>query len=169
MAVAKCCGRFTDNNVYMTGILLRWVTGEWEDCSASCGQTGWQRRWVSCQQAPSPEQQQRSVPSSLCGDNRPAGKRACNRLTCPSAWRAGPWTPVWPHKTITDYSFWANFGLLTPCLTCYWPSGNFNFILVDWLNFFPLELPVLWSDPLWLLFFAVDNLNLLFYEVPVTF
>ncbi|XP_035846688.1 A disintegrin and metalloproteinase with thrombospondin motifs 2-like isoform X2 [Sander lucioperca] len=29
----------------------RWVSGQWEDCSASCGQTGWQRRWVSCQQA----------------------------------------------------------------------------------------------------------------------
>lgn len=83
------------------------MTGEWEDCSASCGQTGWQRRWVSCQQAHSTGQQQRSVPSSLCKDSRPVGKRACNRLSCPPSWRAGPWTPVRrvppAHKTITDY------------------------------------------------------------------
>uniref|UniRef100_A0A8D0AL43 ADAM metallopeptidase with thrombospondin type 1 motif 2 n=1 Tax=Sander lucioperca TaxID=283035 RepID=A0A8D0AL43_SANLU len=71
----------------------RWVSGQWEDCSASCGQTGWQRRWVSCQQASSTGQQTRSVNSKLCGGNRPEGKRTCNRFPCPAAWRAGPWTP----------------------------------------------------------------------------
>ncbi|XP_023281350.1 A disintegrin and metalloproteinase with thrombospondin motifs 2-like, partial [Seriola lalandi dorsalis] len=72
---------------------LRWVTGDWEDCSASCGQTGWQRRWVSCQQESSPGKQQRSVHSKLCQDERPDGKRTCNRFPCPAVWRAGPWTP----------------------------------------------------------------------------
>uniref|UniRef100_A0A3Q3MS53 ADAM metallopeptidase with thrombospondin type 1 motif, 2a n=1 Tax=Labrus bergylta TaxID=56723 RepID=A0A3Q3MS53_9LABR len=78
----------------------RWVTGEWEDCSASCGQTGWRRRWVSCQQVTSTgqeekekKQQQRSVHSKLCGEDRPEGKQTCNRFPCPAAWRAGPWTP----------------------------------------------------------------------------
>ncbi|XP_035034405.1 A disintegrin and metalloproteinase with thrombospondin motifs 2 [Hippoglossus stenolepis] len=71
----------------------RWVTGNWEDCSASCGQTGWQRRWVSCQQEPSRVQQQRFAHSKLCRDNRPDVKRTCNRFPCPAAWRAGPWTP----------------------------------------------------------------------------
>ncbi|XP_040907946.1 A disintegrin and metalloproteinase with thrombospondin motifs 2-like [Toxotes jaculatrix] len=71
----------------------RWVTGDWEDCSASCGQTGWQRRWVSCQQVSSRVQQQRPVNSRLCKDARPDGKRICNRFPCPAAWRAGPWTP----------------------------------------------------------------------------
>uniref|UniRef100_UPI0037E7F2D5 A disintegrin and metalloproteinase with thrombospondin motifs 2-like n=1 Tax=Semicossyphus pulcher TaxID=241346 RepID=UPI0037E7F2D5 len=74
----------------------RWVTGDWEDCSASCGQTGWQRRWVSCQQTSSTgqqEQHQRSVHSKLCGEDRPEGKQTCNRFPCPAAWRAGPWTP----------------------------------------------------------------------------
>uniref|UniRef100_A0A4W6E7F8 ADAM metallopeptidase with thrombospondin type 1 motif, 2a n=1 Tax=Lates calcarifer TaxID=8187 RepID=A0A4W6E7F8_LATCA len=71
----------------------RWVTGDWEHCSASCGQTGWQRRWVSCQQESSRGQQQRSVHSKLCKDDRPEGKRTCNRVPCPAAWRAGPWTP----------------------------------------------------------------------------
>ncbi|XP_076607376.1 A disintegrin and metalloproteinase with thrombospondin motifs 2-like isoform X1 [Chaetodon auriga] len=72
----------------------RWVTGEWEDCSASCGQTGWQRRWVSCQQMSSVgQQQQRSVHSKLCGEDRPDVKQPCNRFPCPASWRAGPWTP----------------------------------------------------------------------------
>uniref|UniRef100_A0A7N8X386 A disintegrin and metalloproteinase with thrombospondin motifs 2-like n=1 Tax=Mastacembelus armatus TaxID=205130 RepID=A0A7N8X386_9TELE len=71
----------------------RWVTGDWEDCSTSCGQTGWQRRWVSCQQESSRGQQQRTVHSKLCGDGRPDGKRTCNRFPCPAVWRAGPWTP----------------------------------------------------------------------------
>ncbi|XP_075939431.1 A disintegrin and metalloproteinase with thrombospondin motifs 2-like [Anarhichas minor] len=68
-----------------------WVTGEWEDCSATCGQTGWRRRWVSCQQMSS--RGQRSVPSKLCGEDRPEVKQTCNRLPCPASWRVGPWTP----------------------------------------------------------------------------
>ncbi|KAG7516872.1 A disintegrin and metalloproteinase with thrombospondin motifs 2-like [Solea senegalensis] len=72
----------------------RWVTGDWEDCSTSCGQTGWQRRWVSCQHEPSRvQQQQRSVHSKLCRDSRPEAKRTCNRFPCPATWRAGLWTP----------------------------------------------------------------------------
>lgn len=90
----------------------RWVTGDWEDCSASCGQTGWQRRWVSCQQASSRGQQQqqqlqlqlRSVHSKLCGDERPDTKRTCNRVPCPATWRAGPWTPVRRVKQINNRS-----------------------------------------------------------------
>ncbi|XP_076026622.1 A disintegrin and metalloproteinase with thrombospondin motifs 2-like isoform X2 [Genypterus blacodes] len=70
----------------------RWVTGEWEDCSASCGQTGWQRRWVTCQQESS-RGQQRSVHSQLCSDLRPESKRTCNRTPCPRSWRVGPWAP----------------------------------------------------------------------------
>ncbi|MEQ2301740.1 hypothetical protein AMECASPLE_039184 [Ameca splendens] len=73
---------------------LRWVTGDWEACSASCGLTGWQRRWVSCQQESSSGKQQRSVNSKLCTDDRPESKQPCNRFPCPAAWRAGPWTPV---------------------------------------------------------------------------
>ncbi|XP_056269966.1 A disintegrin and metalloproteinase with thrombospondin motifs 2-like isoform X2 [Pseudoliparis swirei] len=69
----------------------RWAAGEWEGCSASCGQTGWRRRWVSCQQLSS--RGQRSVHSKLCGDDRPEIKQTCNRSPCPASWRAGPWTP----------------------------------------------------------------------------
>lgn len=86
--------------------LYSWATGEWETCSASCGQTGWQRRWVSCQQTSSSgQQQERSVPSKLCGENRPVGKQTCNRFPCPASWRRGPWTRVWPANEMTRYWF----------------------------------------------------------------
>ncbi|KAM4727217.1 A disintegrin and metalloproteinase with thrombospondin motifs 2-like [Anableps anableps] len=71
----------------------RWVTGDWEACSASCGLTGWQRRLVSCQQESSSGKQRRSVNSKLCGDDRPESKQTCNRFPCPAGWRTGPWTP----------------------------------------------------------------------------
>ncbi|KAF7206779.1 A disintegrin and metalloproteinase with thrombospondin motifs 2-like, partial [Nothobranchius furzeri] len=71
----------------------RWVSGGWKACSASCGQTGWQRRWVSCQQESSSGKQQRSVNSRLCGEDRPESKQTCNRFPCPAGWRAGPWAP----------------------------------------------------------------------------
>ncbi|KAJ4919213.1 hypothetical protein JOQ06_007855 [Pogonophryne albipinna] len=86
-AISRTCNTETCSS-------LRWVTGEWEDCSASCGQTGWQRRWVGCQQEASAGKQPRSVHSKLCGEDRPEGKRTCNRTPCPAAWRTGPWTPV---------------------------------------------------------------------------
>ncbi|KAM6907099.1 A disintegrin and metalloproteinase with thrombospondin motifs 2-like [Xenentodon cancila] len=70
----------------------RWVSGDWEACSASCGQTGWRRRWVSCQQESS-DRQQRSVHSRFCGQDRPESKQSCNRFPCPATWRTGPWTP----------------------------------------------------------------------------
>ncbi|KAM9781830.1 A disintegrin and metalloproteinase with thrombospondin motifs 2-like [Syngnathus typhle] len=70
----------------------RWMTGGWEACSASCGQSGWQRRWVGCQLV-SVGGRRLSVNSELCQDSRPDAKRPCNRFLCPAVWRAGPWTP----------------------------------------------------------------------------
>nr|XP_061818785.1 A disintegrin and metalloproteinase with thrombospondin motifs 2-like [Nerophis lumbriciformis] len=72
--------------------LPRWVSGGWEACSASCGQSGWQRRWVGCQQLIDGGRR-RSVNSEFCEDRRPDAKRPCNRFACPAAWRAGAWTP----------------------------------------------------------------------------
>ncbi|XP_077360516.1 A disintegrin and metalloproteinase with thrombospondin motifs 2-like isoform X1 [Festucalex cinctus] len=70
----------------------RWMTGGWEACSASCGQSGWQRRWVGCQLV-SVGGRRLSVNSDLCQDRRPDAKQPCNRFLCPAVWRAGPWTP----------------------------------------------------------------------------
>ncbi|XP_068600876.1 A disintegrin and metalloproteinase with thrombospondin motifs 2-like [Brachionichthys hirsutus] len=76
-----------------SSLRFSWVTGDWEECSASCGQTGWQRRQVSCQQTSGTRQRQHSVHSKLCGESRPDGRRVCNRLPCPTSWRYGPWMP----------------------------------------------------------------------------
>ncbi|XP_057677390.1 A disintegrin and metalloproteinase with thrombospondin motifs 2-like [Corythoichthys intestinalis] len=70
----------------------RWMTGGWQACSASCGQSGWQRRWIGCQLV-SVGGRRLSVNSDLCQDRRPDAKRTCNRFLCPAVWRAGPWTP----------------------------------------------------------------------------
>lgn len=88
----------------MTVHTVSWLTGSWEACSASCGQTGWRRRWVSCQQESSSGKQQRSVNSRLCGEDRPESKQTCNRFPCPAAWRAGPWTPVRRSETLWSAS-----------------------------------------------------------------
>ncbi|XP_056140870.1 A disintegrin and metalloproteinase with thrombospondin motifs 2-like isoform X2 [Lampris incognitus] len=69
----------------------RWVTGDWKECSASCGQTGYQQRGVVCQQV-EPSRGQRSVHPKMCNPDRPESKRPCNRLPCPSSWRVGPWS-----------------------------------------------------------------------------
>lgn len=71
----------------------RWVTGEWEPCSQSCGRTGTQARSVRCVQ-PLHNNTTRSVHTKHCNDARPEGRRACNRELCPGRWRAGPWSQV---------------------------------------------------------------------------
>lgn len=71
----------------------RWVTGEWEPCSQSCGRTGTQARSVRCVQ-PLHNNTTRSVHTKHCNDARPEGRRACNRELCPGRWRAGSWSQV---------------------------------------------------------------------------
>lgn len=71
----------------------RWVTGEWEPCSQSCGRTGTQARTVRCIQLLH-NNATRSVHTKHCNDARPEGRRACNRELCPGRWRAGPWSQV---------------------------------------------------------------------------
>ncbi|KAM4622025.1 A disintegrin and metalloproteinase with thrombospondin motifs 2-like [Polymixia lowei] len=68
-----------------------WVTGEWQNCSKSCGKTGQQIRSVSCVQ-PSDNNTTRSIHSKHCNDNRPEARRPCNRRPCPAQWRVGPWS-----------------------------------------------------------------------------
>ncbi|KAK0134872.1 A disintegrin and metalloproteinase with thrombospondin motifs 2 [Merluccius polli] len=68
-----------------------WVTGEWQNCSKSCGKTGQQLRSVSCVQ-PSDNNTTRSIHSKHCNDDRPEARRGCNRHPCPAQWRVGPWS-----------------------------------------------------------------------------
>lgn len=61
-----------------------WVTGEWSECSKSCG-SGWSRRTVECRDG-------EGLLSSQCDKNhRPTDIRPCGDLPCP-IWQMGPWS-----------------------------------------------------------------------------
>ncbi|XP_072517585.1 A disintegrin and metalloproteinase with thrombospondin motifs 2 isoform X2 [Salminus brasiliensis] len=68
-----------------------WVTGDWEECSKSCGKTGTQTRPVRCVR-PQADGTQKTINSKYCNDDRPEGRRTCNRHLCPAQWRSGPWS-----------------------------------------------------------------------------
>ncbi|KAG8012798.1 A disintegrin and metalloproteinase with thrombospondin motifs 20 [Nibea albiflora] len=77
----------------------RWITGEWSQCSASCG-VGYQQRIVSCSVTPSSQAlrpysaAQSSSASSRCPEPHPPGTRPCLLRDCPHTayWKAGPWS-----------------------------------------------------------------------------
>uniref|UniRef100_A0A674B4R2 ADAM metallopeptidase with thrombospondin type 1 motif, 2a n=1 Tax=Salmo trutta TaxID=8032 RepID=A0A674B4R2_SALTR len=68
-----------------------WITGDWEECSSSCGKTGYQTRSVLCLQ-PIAGGGQRTIHSKYCNDDRPEGRRPCNRQLCFAKWGVGPWS-----------------------------------------------------------------------------
>ncbi|XP_060792363.1 A disintegrin and metalloproteinase with thrombospondin motifs 2 isoform X2 [Neoarius graeffei] len=68
-----------------------WVTGDWEECSKSCGKTGTQARPVRCVR-PQEDGTHKTVNSKYCSDDRPESRRSCNRHLCPAQWRTGPWS-----------------------------------------------------------------------------
>ncbi|KAM9437279.1 A disintegrin and metalloproteinase with thrombospondin motifs 2-like isoform 1-T1 [Salvelinus alpinus] len=68
-----------------------WITGDWEECSSSCGKTGYQTRSVLCLQ-PIAGGGQRTIHSKYCNDDRPEGRRPCNRQLCFVKWGVGPWS-----------------------------------------------------------------------------
>ncbi|XP_029990964.1 A disintegrin and metalloproteinase with thrombospondin motifs 9 isoform X1 [Sphaeramia orbicularis] len=68
----------------------KWKTGNWEECSASCGD-GVQRRDVFCQVG-----DRRSPLETGCPQrSRPASSQSCRVADCPSQyrWREGDWQP----------------------------------------------------------------------------
>lgn len=68
-----------------------WETGEWEECSRTCGKTGYQVRSVRCVQ-PQADGSRRFIHSKFCNDDRPESRQPCNRQLCPAQWRTGPWS-----------------------------------------------------------------------------
>ncbi|XP_053298458.1 A disintegrin and metalloproteinase with thrombospondin motifs 9 [Pleuronectes platessa] len=68
----------------------KWKTGNWGECSASCGD-GLQRREVFCQLG-----DRRSPQESGCSQrSRPASSQSCRAADCPSRyhWKEGEWQP----------------------------------------------------------------------------
>uniref|UniRef100_A0A665X761 ADAM metallopeptidase with thrombospondin type 1 motif 20 n=1 Tax=Echeneis naucrates TaxID=173247 RepID=A0A665X761_ECHNA len=76
-----------------------WITGEWSQCSASCG-VGYQQRIVSCSVIPSSQAlrpytaAQSSSASTHCPEPHPPGTQPCLLRDCPHTtyWKVGPWS-----------------------------------------------------------------------------
>lgn len=79
----------------------RWSADEWEYCTKTCGNSGYQIRTVRCIQ-PLHDGTNRSVHFKYCSGDRPESRRPCNRVPCPAQWKAGPWSEVGEQQS------WAN-------------------------------------------------------------
>ncbi|XP_076822251.1 A disintegrin and metalloproteinase with thrombospondin motifs 3-like isoform X2 [Clavelina lepadiformis] len=72
--------------------MTRWTTGEWEECSRSCGIDGIQERAVRCEEVEH-DRRTSTVSDIRCiGSDKPAIRRSCQPAPCPALWRTGPWS-----------------------------------------------------------------------------
>lgn len=74
-----------------------WASGDWEECSATCGDMGMQERQLFCvplnvSTSSRRELIKNSVSPALCTSRKPDTRQLCNRLPCPVYWREMPWT-----------------------------------------------------------------------------
>ncbi|XP_067294370.1 A disintegrin and metalloproteinase with thrombospondin motifs 3 isoform X2 [Pseudorasbora parva] len=69
----------------------QWITEEWEHCTKTCGNLGYQIRTVRCVQFLH-EGTNRSIHSKYCSGEKPEIRRTCNRMPCPAQWRTGAWS-----------------------------------------------------------------------------
>lgn len=82
----------TNRTCETTNCNSEWFVGEWETCSLTCGEIGWQYRVIYCHQVFA-DGKRVTVDDAECTDERPAVKQECNRFACPE-WNAGPWSAV---------------------------------------------------------------------------
>jgi len=90
--------------VYICGVCVvstRWVVGDWQPCSVSCGTGGLARRHLYCVREHVDLSQLHPVPDHLClKEDRPPSERPCDAdLDCPT-WVAGQWSHVRVHLLI---------------------------------------------------------------------
>uniref|UniRef100_A0A8C0EHJ1 ADAM metallopeptidase with thrombospondin type 1 motif 7 n=1 Tax=Bubo bubo TaxID=30461 RepID=A0A8C0EHJ1_BUBBB len=71
----------------------RWWVGEWQKCSATCGQSGLMKRTVLCIQSVGLDEQ-RALQQADCQHlSKPDATAPCHRdVPCPSQWAAGNWS-----------------------------------------------------------------------------
>nr|XP_056721739.1 A disintegrin and metalloproteinase with thrombospondin motifs 7 [Euleptes europaea] len=71
----------------------RWWVGEWQACSATCGDAGLMRRSVLCLQSVAPDEQRALQPSKCRHLPKPDATAPCNReVFCPAWWIVGNWS-----------------------------------------------------------------------------
>uniref|UniRef100_A0A803TW16 ADAM metallopeptidase with thrombospondin type 1 motif 7 n=1 Tax=Anolis carolinensis TaxID=28377 RepID=A0A803TW16_ANOCA len=71
----------------------RWWTGEWQSCSATCGDSGLVKRTVLCIQSVTLDEQKALPPSHCQHLSRPDATAPCNReVSCPAKWATGNWS-----------------------------------------------------------------------------
>ncbi|CAG4918915.1 unnamed protein product [Colias eurytheme] len=90
-----CTPRYERCNTHSCS--FKWEGGEWESCSATCGEDGVQERQLFCVPAnvsisSHRELIARSVSPALCPGGSPSRTQPCNRLPCPVYWQELPWT-----------------------------------------------------------------------------
>ncbi|XP_077137963.1 A disintegrin and metalloproteinase with thrombospondin motifs 12 [Ranitomeya variabilis] len=70
----------------------RWWTGDWQECSATCGPTGEKKRTVLCIRTVGSDEQ--ALSSQDCHHlTKPKNYMSCNRdISCPSDWSVSNWT-----------------------------------------------------------------------------
>lgn len=73
----------------------RWWVGEWQKCSATCGQSGLMKRTVLCIQSVGLDEQ-RALQQADCQHlSKPDATAPCHReVPCPSQWAVGNWSEV---------------------------------------------------------------------------
>ncbi len=71
--------------------ISRWITGEWQPCSRTCG-GGVSRRIAYCVQEQEGGAFQRAE-EVTCPAHKPPVTKPCNDVDCPY-WIAGQWSPV---------------------------------------------------------------------------
>ncbi|XP_044040581.1 ADAMTS-like protein 1 isoform X3 [Siniperca chuatsi] len=70
---------------------MRWETGEWSSCSATCG-VGLMTRTVACTHRPSQDSNRTKVlRDEDCQNPKPSPVQACNRFDCPPTWDTRDW------------------------------------------------------------------------------
>nr|XP_033775945.1 A disintegrin and metalloproteinase with thrombospondin motifs 7 isoform X2 [Geotrypetes seraphini] len=71
----------------------RWWVGEWQPCSASCGDTGLMKRAMLCIQSVRLDEQRALQPADCQHIPQPDTSESCNRhISCPVAWTTGIWS-----------------------------------------------------------------------------
>uniref|UniRef100_A0A8C5SUJ0 Uncharacterized protein n=1 Tax=Laticauda laticaudata TaxID=8630 RepID=A0A8C5SUJ0_LATLA len=83
------CGDLTFHSV----CFHRWWAGEWQACSATCGDSGLMKRTVLCIQSVALDEQQALPPDKCQHLTKPEATAACNReVLCLALWATGNWS-----------------------------------------------------------------------------